>query len=355
MKNPLSGYRIGSLLVLLPCLGLLAACGDEATDTGADFTTSTGSSFGQRISSNAAFVQAICDLNAPCCAEAGLPTETTNCVDLMGTLIGGVEDLDFDQVNACINAQRAAQEAAGGACMNQVPPPAECEPLRDLFGPTPDANSAPPDFSPPPNTGTRKPGEACENAQDCAPSDQGYVACVADFRSNEVVYFCQVQVQVKEGEPCVASAFSDDQGAYLSGNGAGGDGAESAAFCSSEDGLYCPMPVDGQPALCTRIGAVGDACDLDIACSIADEQYCNLETRVCDELPKAGEPCAGSCDRKSFCPSEGERVCQAKRPAGEPCVDYQECASGSCGGEGKCLSAEEVGTDLGLTLLCGGG
>jgi hypothetical protein len=98
-------------------------------------------------------------------------------------------------------------------------------------------------------SGTRAPGEPCEDSTDCAPSAEGSVRCITSYSSDKGTRkFCELVVPVLEGQTC--------DGTLLDGYTDGHSDTGLVRACDLEKGVYCP----GQGRRCTRIHGVGEAC-----------------------------------------------------------------------------------------------
>jgi len=274
-----------------------------------------------------AFVNSFCDLMQPCCAMAGRPADGKQC-RLLYTAFAPA-NYNPTAGEACLNALRAVsgQPNYCTETVNNVP---ACD---DAF---PDA----------PGMGSKKPGEDCNQDNDCAPSSEGKVECQHTLSGGVEIRKCQVQVTGKEGDkPCAGTV----EGNVTSYNPITGSEIPVKAYlCRTADGLYCDWDTD----TCTRFKAVGEACSGSMDCGRG--AFC--ETGKCAARKAAGQMCMGGfgsrqeCVDGLFC-QESSMTCAAQMGHGAACTESEECKSRDCV-NGKCEG--EIPDDLGLAFLCGG-
>jgi hypothetical protein len=269
-------------LTTLACLTLLAAgCGSK--------------------SDAEKFADSYCAEIAKCCAQAGLSGDGNVCHLLLsqGTYNASAGD-------ACL-AEVKSQVAAGTFCSNQDA--------------SPTCNAV---FTSTPRTGNKKPGEACEVAGDCAPSNDGKVVCASHYIDGTWVNKCQVQMRGKAGDgPCLGTQDGD----VFSSSGAGNetDVPASGYICDTADGLRC-----SSSGTCTALLAVGQACYYSSDC--VRSAYCD-STDHCSSRVSAGAACKGQddeCVAGYYCPDTSPRACTSQLSLGAACTSDAMCSSGNC-------------------------
>jgi hypothetical protein len=267
------------------------------------------------------FISSYCDLLAPCCAMAKLKSDGQQCRALLGGL-APASGYNPTAGQACIDELRAAS-AKPDYC-NSDRNSASCQ-------------AAFPDGS----KGTTKPGEACTQDSECAPSTEGTAKCQRLFTSGAETRKCQVQITGKEGDqPCVGTVEGNGTSYILAT-----DLPPRAYLCRVADGLHC----DWNTHACARFKPVGADCIEGSDCG--PTAFCD-GTRKCAARRNAGESCNGSssseCVDSAFC--QASMTCVAKLGDGAACRDDEDCKSGQCV-NAKCLG--DVPVNLGLSLLCG--
>jgi hypothetical protein len=269
------------------------------------------------------FAAAYCDLLAPCCAMSKLATDGRQCRALIAGLAAPAA-FDGAAAEACLSESRAALATPAGCQGLLVEMTTSCDRVFQ------------------PNTGTKKPGEACDDDDDCAPAPQGQVKCKAVNLGQEGDQ-CQVLLRGAEGsKPCVG----DVEGAvttYFSGGG-----TTTAYLCHAADGLRC----DPTLLACARGKAVGEACSFGDDC--VKTATCDDATNKCVPRKALGAACTGSggfandeCVEGAYCQASG--TCAAQRPNGAACNDDDECLGGDCR-NGECRNGL---LDFALGFLCG--
>lgn len=275
------------------------------------------------------FADDYCSLVEPCCKAAGLKGDGQQCRQIFEAF-GTLGSFDKSAANDCLEQARAASTQPD-FCDGRYEP----EPCNRVI------------TSKSGGRGSKKPGEPCEDDDDCAASPEGEVECASTSVDGMTVQKCQLQIKGKAGDkPCVATI----DGSFRSLSGSFGDDIPRRAYlCDVADGLRC-----SDDDACVRIAAVGEACT-----SAFDSYACTTDGRCDDSANKCvaraaeGSACTPSlrdeCVQKAYCDA-ASKTCTATRPAGTACDVDDQCASRTCV-NGKC------GTDslssFGLQVYCG--
>jgi len=286
---------------------VLAACSSSSSSS-----TTAGS-----------FASDYCAAYAPCCAEAGLPTDGNQCRAFIGAFAAnGIDQAAADQCLKDINANKGKPDF----CSNGLSP-SSCSNVLKLGG----------------SSGTVPPGGTCSSQSDCAPSTEGKTTCASLYKSGMTIKKCQVMVVGKEGDsPCVATI--DGNLTSYSFSATATDIPPKGYSCDVASGIRC----DSNTGKCTALGKVGDPCSYD---SCAKDLYCpSGASPVCTARKSVGESCMSSsdCVTTAYCDATTNK-CDAKTATGGACTMSDKCAGGSCV-NGKCASG-----GLTLSLFCGGG
>lgn len=304
MTNFGATKRLVGLLVLL----LEASCGGGEASTASEFAAS------------------YCGLLKPCCAMAGLPTDGQQCQALIGFFGAGYQ---ADKGKACLDEMRAASQ-------------------RSDFCESANTNSATCDAVFVTATGKKKPGEACEDDDECAPSGEGDVECATEFVGNAQIRKCQVQVRGKEGDgPCSATV---DGNITFGGGGSANDVPAKTFTCHVADGLSC----SSQTGKCTKIAPVGGACTSSFqSYACVDAAFCDSTKMMCVAKLAVGSPCSlgSTCVDAAYCDDSND-TCVARRADAATCDDDEQCQSDNCV-NGKCAK-DSSASDFGLAFICGG-
>jgi hypothetical protein len=292
--------------LVLSTLLLSPACG------GGDAATAEG------------FVGAYCDLLAPCCAMANLPSDGAQCRAFAGAFAASAS-YDRASGEACLGEMRAASAKANFCSEGLATGSDACD---RVFGES---------------GGTRQPGESCSDDSDCASSPEGKVDCRSSFVMGTEVRKCQIQLRGKEGDSPCAGTVEGNITSYQGSSSA--DIPPRAYLCHVADGLRC----DGATRACTRFKAVGEACTGG-STDCVSSAYCDVAQRLCVERKPLASACTSSqqCVQGSTCGST--RTCVAQLADGASCTLSSQCRSGRCV---NAACAPAGSGDLGLVLICG--
>ena len=264
------------------------------------------------------FIRQLCEEYSPCCKMAGRPSDGAQCRAFYGAF---APSTGYDPAvgEACLKEVRARKDVCDTS--NDAAP--SCG---KVFG------SA--------NRGTAKPGEACEDDEDCAAPADGEVQCESDFSNGATVSQCQVRLTGVEGStPCLGTV--DGNVTIYSGSA---DGTPPSGYlCHVADGLSC------QSGACKKMPEVGESCTGGTYACVPSA-YCDFAAKMCKARVAVGEACADDdeCVASAYCETAG-KTCTARHAVGEACTLNAECQSDSCTNQ-KCGS----GNDFALALLCGG-
>lgn len=266
------------------------------------------------------FISQLCAEFSDCCREAGRPADGAQCRAFYGAFApaGG-----FDQAkaNACLAEVRAQGDDKCDTAAGGTP---SCDQVFSSVA------------------GTAEPGEACEDDDDCAPSDEGEVECETQFIDSATVQQCQVRLPGVEGSsPCVGTV----DGSVIFGSGGGDTIPPKGYLCNLADGLSC----DSESGACQALGAVGEPCAGGFYSCVA-EAYCNFSEGVCVARSGLAAPCTSDdqCQASAFCDPSSE-TCAERHAIGEACTMNAECVSDSCTNQ-KCEASDD---NLALVFLCG--
>lgn len=256
------------------------------------------------------YIAAFCDTLGACCEMASMPADLARCRGLF-TSTG----LDYDPAagEVCLREQRAAA-AEGTLCER----PFSSEACARAWI----------------QHGSKHPGEACMADADCAPSEQGPVAC----QSPDPVGRCQVQLRGSAGAtPCVATVYP---GYSSLREPAVGVTPTTAYLCYAADGLQCSTN-----HVCTPFGIVGDRCQWSDECD--ESSYCatNANPPQCAPRAPLGSRCESECAKGGWC-NQLTHVCEPQRPANAACEGHQQCLSSICLND-RCVAG-------GWAYFCGG-
>lgn len=296
--------KLTQLVLLAALLPLSCGGGDAATAGG--------------------FVSAYCDLLAPCCAMAKLPSDGAQCRAFAGAFAAAAT-YDRASGEACLAEMRAAAGKPNFCSEGLQTSSDACD---RVFGGS---------------GGTAKPGESCSDDDDCAPSTEGKVDCRSSFVMGTEVRKCQIQLRGKDGDtPCVGTV----EGSVTTYPGsANADIPVRGYLCHVSDGLRC----DGTTRTCARFKAIGEACT-GSSTECVSNAYCDVAQRMCADRKAVGSMCTGQqCALGSTCDST-TRTCVAQLADGAPCTQSAQCRSARCV---NAACAPAGSGDLGLVLLCG--
>ena len=282
-------------------------------------------SCGDDADSASGFAAAYCDLIQPCCAMAKLRTDGQQCRLLFGAF-GGQSTYNKQAGEACLAEARAAAGMPGFCEGIESDEPSACDQV----------------FS---SGGSKQPGEACKESDECAPSTEGSVECQSSFGiGGAEIRKCQVVVKGKEGDkPCVGT----QEGNFTSGNVNLDDVPARGYLCYVRDGLRCDSTSD----TCVKLKAVGEACLGNSECQRT--AYCEGTMDRCTQRKAVGGACMPSfvneeCAAGAWC-SEATNMCAAQVDIGAACSEDDECKSSNCV-NGKC---DRGFGDIGLAFICG--
>ena len=279
------------------------------------------------------FAQQYCALIAPCCADAGLSTNGSQCEALISALTA-TSTYNATAGAACITAERQAS-ASPGFCAGAGSSAAVCEQVFSAAGTS---------------GGTKQPGEACTTDADCAPAAGGGATCwmqttFGDAGTSTTATCIQTTVGASGDAPCLGTINGGATFEQWSGSAPPPDHAYT---CNVADGLSC----NATTAACTTLSTTGESCDDDSDCVPAD--YCDYSTTggaECAARIADGGACPDmtGCATTSYCDATSQ-TCKALLGAGAACTDADVCQSSECL-NGACSSP---GGGFGLTTLCGG-
>jgi hypothetical protein len=263
------------------------------------------------------FLSQLCAEFSDCCKAAGRPSDGSQCRAFYGAFTSA-SSYDQAAASTCLDEVRAQGSAKCDASSTTTP---SCG---KVFA----------------TSGTKQPGEACEDDSDCAPPASGRVECASDFGAGATVQQCQVRLPGKAGStPCIGTV--EGKITYYSGST---DGIPAMGYlCDRADGLSC----DSQTGACESLSAVGEACAGSRDCVTSG--YCAFAEGVCKARAAVGATCSGDdeCVAGAYC-DPAAKACAATRANGAACTADAECESDNCVNM-KCA----VEDDLSLTFLCG--
>ena len=288
-----------------------------------------------------AFVAQYCDIYGPCCAKSGRTYDAPKCRAVLGAF-AGLSTYDPGAGQQCLDAVRAESNSAS-FCDSGLSKDADAK-CDDVFKQAP-------------SNGTKKPGEPCEDARECATSPEGDVTCSLFATQDTSVRQCQLKVRGKEGEDCVGEKEEGDDGVTVTSSSGSGEGAPPprVVVCWISDGLFCESTSGSgstRTRKCARIQDVGGPCASSSTHACVEAAYCDTAKNVCAARKAAGEPCgpfsSKECVDKHYCPSSTS-TCTPSVPTGGACTKSEECERGSCV-NGKCGSA--LGSSGATLFVC---
>jgi hypothetical protein len=310
------------LLLSLSFLGasLLGACSSSDSSSG---NASDASAF---VSSLASIV---CDAYAPCCAQKGLPADGAQCRAFY-TVFGSAQKGTYDPAagQACLDAVRAASQSAS-VCDTAASSDTSDAICNNVF------KSA--------TTGTKNPGETCDEDGDCIASAEGKVSCQTQFTGTAETKTCLLQIVGKEGDsPCVATIDGNSTSFSFSSDG---KTPAKGYSCNKKDNLHC----DSSSQKCIAYADVGGKCTFSGDCLPAS--YCN--SGVCAARLAVGADCGtssfdDSCTADAYC---DKMKCTARLADASACTSSNQCQSNQCVNM-KC--AAKSASDFSSAFLCGG-
>lgn len=267
------------------------------------------------------FVAAFCELYMPCCSAASLPSDGARCRALLDE---ASQKGAYDRAAAqrCLDGVKRMQ-SSGELCAG------------DSGDDMCDGVFAAPD------SGSKAPGEACEEDAQCAKSAEGDTQCAYSGSGKRI---CQVQLRGTDGAaPCLGTK----DGNVTTYRSTGDEPPSRGFICDTEDQLFC----ESESGKCAKLAPAGAACEGGDGCQSG--LYCDFMERKCAPRKAAGSECqtAFECQKTADCKGS-PRKCVDRAPDGAPCKTGLECASQTCAND-KCGGSGA--SSLGIALLCGGG
>jgi hypothetical protein len=267
-----------------------------------------------------AFADAYCGLLAPCCQKAGLSTSGVSC-HAMFSSSDTTQTYSAANAGTCVQEIRTASSGAG-FCGGGFTT-AACEAV----------------FT---SKGTKKPGEACTQAFDCAPSSKGPVRCFSANVASGPTQTCLVERVGQAGDhPCVGTKLGSLT--VTTWYSSDGPGPPEGFICDRGGGLGC-----SPSRSCTALTAVGSACTDSSACAVG--AFCNPMALKCEVRGGAGAACNSSdgCTDAFYC-DFGKSQCVARAAVGADCGGAVQCTSDATCTDGACKIF-----NIALLFLCGG-
>ncbi len=282
---------------------------------------------GSSASTSSQFVQQFCALLAPCCADAGLPSNGQQCTSLLDALTSQAS-YDAAAGQACLGALQQASSQPG-FCSGTMNEPA----CQQVFG----GGAA----------GTARPGQACKSDSDCAPAPGGGATCF--FTGTADGGTAQACVQTLPGQPGSGPCLGDKTASGASYSWGGTTPLPPQAYvCDPGTGVTCNTTT----RKCTALAPTGAPCMTDSDCVAADHcDYSGSGSPACAARLATGASCAASsdaCASGDYCDMTTQ-TCAPGLADGAACTSSQPCASGICV-NGKCGASGSAG----LALFCGG-
>jgi hypothetical protein len=310
-----------TLLIVFAALDAALACGGSTT----------GNSGGANANDLSSFATQLCAAYAPCCADAGLPTNGQQCQALVVALGGAAGTYDPSAAATCLDAVRSAPNLCAGGSSNAAANKA----CNRVF-----ANSSK----------NIAPGGPCTTSADCAPSADGTVDCYLSTTFNDAggaaeTGMCIVEKPGAAGDsPCIASVQEQGPVTITWWNiSTGGMPPTEGFVCDQADGIYC----DSQSSTCRPLGGAGGPCPSgSMQCDATT--YCDFTSKTCAPRAQEGATCSGAvqCVVSAYCDTTSQ-TCTPLLPNGSVCTTNQECKSSTCV-NGACS-----GGSTGLEVLCG--
>ena len=273
------------------------------------------------------FINDYCNLMMPCCKQAGLSSDPSDCKGMLAAFTMGAS-YNESKGNECIAAMRAASSSTEFCSMDD-----------DVINDNGACNDV---FSSSGSSGNVQPGGKCEMDSDCASTAQGDGECYY-YWENEVSYEVCMIVAVGQADsgPCIGTR-SGNMTMYSSS----GAPPTMGYICDEADGLYC----DSDSEKCVAMRPIGAACSYSDRC--VEAAYCDSSTGECAAKVAIGSTCTSSygeeCVDTAYC-DETTMQCTARRADGAACTASRQCLSDMCSND-EC----EANADLGMSLICGG-
>ena len=245
------------------------------------------------------FADSYCAEVAKCCTQAGISSNGQVCHMLFS---GGSYNATAGQ--ACLNEMNA-KVAAGTFCSDNGTS-TTCNQVYSTGA-----------------SGSKKPGDTCEQDSDCASSAKGKVTCASLYTGSENwIYKCQVQIAGKAGDgPCLGTQDGDIFSSFSTSTVLPSEGY----VCNTADGVQCAT------GTCVALSAVGQSCDYSSNC--VRDAFCDSNSH-CTSRAAAGATCKGvdsdECTSGYYCPTASSRQCTAKAANGSACTSDSMCKSDTC-------------------------
>jgi hypothetical protein len=262
------------------------------------------------------FIAQLCAEFSDCCKAAGRPSDGAQCRAFYGAFTPAT-GYDQTAATACLEEVRAT---GGNKCEAGSSNTPSC---RKVFE----------------SSGTKQPGETCDDDSDCAPAESGESACASSFVGGATVQQCQTRLVGKAGSsPCIGTI--EGSTTFFSNSD---EIATTGYTCDVADGLAC----DDATGACTALAAIGETCSGGGFYQCVAGAYCSQGT--CRGRVAVGSACTfgDDCVDGASC-SQDSQTCVALLAAGAACTSSSDCASSNCTNQ-KCSAND----DLSLTFLCG--
>lgn len=276
-----------------------------------------GSDSGGGAGNTDQFIAQLCVEFSDCCRAAGRPSDGMQCRAFYSAFVPK-SGYDASAASGCLDEVRASEDKCAAASSD-----------------TPSCGKV---FA---TAGTKQPGEACEEEDDCAPAAMGDTTCASDYVDGATIQKCQVRLAGEAGStPCVGTRNGSTTFSFGAAEGIPATGY----ICDLKDNLTC----DGQSGACQALGAEGDPCTGGIYDCVASA-YCDFAANACKTRVALGGACQDDdeCVANAYCETASS-TCAARAAAGAACAQNAECESDNCTNQ-KCGPKE----DLALTFLCG--
>jgi len=288
---------------------------------------SAGCSGGTPTATLETFIAEYCTVLAPCCDKAGLPTNGAQCRALFTNSAAQAGAYDPAKGAACLEEYKAAAKqpdfCTNSALSNST------QSCGDVFE----------------GAGTKQPGEACEEDNECIRSSKGEVECEHYWVGSAEARLCQVRMVGKEGDkPCVGTVDGNLTMGTLSSDKPPSEGY----LCNRANGVYCDG--DGK-AGCLKIQTTGGVCTGSASCDPVS--YCDYSKKQCLARVAVGATCDTfdqNCEKTANCDSTSKK-CVAKLAEGAACTSSAACVTDSCV-NGKCAKSSGL-ESLAWKMICG--
>jgi len=297
------------------------------------------SSSNGNASTESGFAQQYCALLAPCCADAGLSTNTSSCAALLSAFGQGYNP---SAGQACLDAATQASKQPGFCSSMSMSLPA----CNDVFSNSTSSSGSSSGGA----SGSVQPGGACQFPSDCVTAPGGGASCLGGGFSSDGGFGGSQCVQTTSGTagqgPCIGTITAT--GTETSWGGSTPPPTH-AYVCDLTKGLTCNTTTQQ----CSAQVGTGQPCSQDTDCVAAD--YCNFDASgasTCTPRLADGSSCAMSfsaCMTTSYCDTTSQ-TCKPALPTGAACGSgiSTPCQSNVCVNN-KCSSSSNAG----LALFCG--